>query len=208
MLRISLFILLFCAAAITHAATNILVFGDSISASYGLPRGTGWVDLLQQRLERDGVDYKVINASLSGETTTGGRNRINIALAQHNPQIVILELGANDGLRGARVETIHANLAAMIADCRKRGARVLLVGMQLPPNYGKVYVEKFRTLYPNLARAQRVALVPFMYEGFATDRDAFQADGIHPNAAAQARLLENVWTVLKPMLRGPAKISG
>ncbi len=177
-----------------------MVFGDSLSSGYGLPQGAGWVDLLQQRLARENYDYKVINASLTGETTVSGKNRLGSALTRHQPKIVILELGGNDGLRGARIETIRANLAAMIADCRKREAKVLLVGMQLPPNYGSAYVEQFRALYSAVAKSQRVPLVPFLYEGFATDRGAFQPDGIHPNATVQMRMLDTVWKQLQPML--------
>ena len=188
------------AAVVTHAAATILVFGDSLSAGYGLPLNAGWVDLLQQRLEREKYDYKVINASLTGETTDGGKQRLGAALVQHEPKIVVLELGANDGLRGTRIEIIRSNLSAMIAECRKRGSRVLLVGMQLPPNYGSVYVEKFRGVYDVVAKSQRVPLVPFLFEGFASDRDAFQPDGLHPNAAAQPRMLDTVWKRLKPLL--------
>jgi acyl-CoA thioesterase I len=200
MLRIFLVLLLLSAAGITHAAATIMVFGDSISAGYGLPQGTGWVNLLQQRLERENNNYKVTNVSLSGETTAGGKNRIADALTRHKPEIVILELGANDGLRGAKIEAIHSNLLSMIAECNRRGSKVLLVGMQLPPNYGNVYAEKFREMYVAVARSQRVPLVPFIYEGFAADRSAFQADGIHPNLTAQAYMLDTVWKRLYPML--------
>lgn len=205
MLRIFLFILLWSIAGVTHAAATILVFGDSLSSGYGLPQGAGWVDLLQQRLAREKYDYKVINASLTGETTVSGKKRLGGALTRHQPEIVILELGGNDGLRGAGIDAIRANLTAMIAACRQREARVLLVGMQLPPNYGSVYVEKFRTLYSAVARSQRVPLVPSLLEGFATDRGAFQPDGIHPNAAAQPRMLDNVWKQLHPLLTHRSK---
>ena len=177
-----------------------MVFGDSVSAGYGLPQGAGWVDLLQRRLERENNNYKVINVSLSGETTAGGKNRIAGALTQHKPEIVILELGGNDGLRGANLETIRSNLLSIIAECRKRGSKVLLVGMQLPPNYGSVYAGKFQELYSAIAGSQRVPLVPFIYEGFATDRSAFQSDGIHPNPTAQAQMLDTVWKGLYPIL--------
>ena len=177
-----------------------MVFGDSISAGYGLPQGTGWVDLLQHRLQRENNNYKVINASLSGETTLGGKSRIGSLLAQHKPEIVVLELGANDGLRGAKIETIRSNLLSMIEESRQRGSKVLLVGMQLPPNYGSVYTGKFQELYSAIAKSQRVPLVPFMYEGFAADRSSFQPDGIHPNPAAQRHMLDTVWKHLYPML--------
>jgi acyl-CoA thioesterase-1 len=200
MLRIFLILLLWSATGVTHAAATLMVFGDSISAGYGLQQGTGWVDLLQRRLTSEKYDYRVINASLSGETTVGGKNRIGRALAQYKPDIVILELGANDGLRGASIETLRANLAAIIAECRKRGAQVLLVGMQLPPNYGSGYTEKFRSAYSSIAASLRVPLVPFLLEGFAADAGAFQPDGVHPNASAQSRMLDTIWKQLQPML--------
>jgi acyl-CoA thioesterase-1 len=200
MLRIFLFLVMAAAASLAHAATTILVFGDSISAGYGLPRDQSWVDLLRARLAREHVDYKVINASLSGETTVGGKIRLPATLAQYQPQIVIIELGANDGLRGTRIDTIRANLTAMIAECRKRKNRVLLVGMRVPPNYGSDYEEKFRALYGALAKTLRVPLAPFLFEGFATDRGMFQPDGIHPTAAAQEKMLDNVWPHLRPLL--------
>jgi acyl-CoA thioesterase-1 len=200
MLRIVLFVLLWSAAVAVHAAATILVFGDSLSSGYGLPQGAGWVDLLQQRLQRENYDYKVINASLTGETTAGGKNRLSRALAQYQPEIVILELGGNDGLRGTKIETIRANLSTMIAACRKRGARVLLAGMQLPPNYGSEYVGKFRQMYGAVAKSQRVPLVPFLLEGFAGDPGAFQADGYHPNVTVQPRMVDTVWKQLRPLL--------
>ena len=201
MLKHFLFLLLIGAAGSTHAATpTILVFGDSVSAGYGLPRGQSWVDLLQARLAREHADYRVVNASLTGETAEGGRRRLPAALDQHRPQITILELGGNDGLRGARIDTLRANLTAMIAECRRHDSRVLLVGMTLPPNYGSEYGEKFRAVYAALAKAQRVPLAPFLFEGFATDSGMFQADGIHPVAAAQPRMLDNVWPYLRPLL--------
>ena len=205
MLRIFLFVVLWSIAGVTHAAATILVFGDSLSAGYGLPQGAGWVDLLQQRLARKKYDYKVINASLTGETTVSGKNRLGGALTRHQPEIVILELGGNDGLRGAGIDTIRANLITMIAACRQRKAGVLLVGMQLPPNYGSTYVEKFRVLYGAVAKSQRVPLVPLLLEGFAADRGAFQPDGIHPNAAAQLRMLDTVWKQLQPLLTHRSK---
>lgn len=200
MLRTFLFVLLLSAAGITHAAATILVFGDSISAGYGLPREQGWVDLLRARLAREHADYKVVNASVTGETTVGGKIHLGAALKLHQPQIVILELGGNDGLRGARVETIRANLTAMIAACREHGSRVLLVGMRVPPNYGSDYEHKFHLVYETTAKNQRVALVPFLFEGFAADRTMFQSDGIHPTAAAQKKMLDNIWPRLRPLL--------
>jgi acyl-CoA thioesterase-1 len=199
MLRVFLFILLWSVAAAHGAA--LLVFGDSLSSSYRLNQGAGWVDLLRERLEENRYDYKVVNASVTGETTAGGRTRIITALTEHKPDIVVLELGANDGLRGATVESIRSNLTAMIVEARNRGARVLLVGMQLPPNYGTGYTGKFRDMYRAISKSERVALVPFMLEGFADDRSAFLDDGIHPGPAAQRRILDTVWSYLEPMLR-------
>ena len=206
MLRIFLFVLLAGVAGATCAAATILVFGDSISAGYGLPRDQSWVDLLRARLAREHPDYRVINASVTGETTVGGKSRLDAALAQHKPRIVILELGGNDGLRGTRSETISANLAAMIADCRRHKSAVLLVGMRVPPNYGSDYEEKFRLLYGALAKSQGVALVPFLFEGFAADRGMFQSDGIHPTAAAQPVMLATVWPHLHVLMqKSPGK---
>lgn len=205
MLRIVLIVLLWGVAGITNAATTILVFGDSLSAGYGLPQSAGWVDLLQKRLAREKYDYKVVNASLSGETTVGGKNRLDAALAQHKPSIIVLELGINDGLRGASLATIRTNLATMIAVCRKHGARVLLVGMRLPPNYGSDYAGKFQRIYAEVAKSQHVPLVPFLLEGFAGDSSAFQSDNMHPNAGTQSIMLDTVWKQLRPILGDRAK---
>ncbi len=177
-----------------------MVFGDSLSAGYGLPRGVGWVDLLAQRLQREYPDYKVVNASISGETTVGGRNRIADALTQHRPAIVIIELGANDGLRGAAPDTIRLNLSIITGTARKRGARVLLIGMQLPPNYGMDYTEKFKRAFATVAAQQQAAFVPFLFEGFAADPAQFQADGLHPAVGAQSKMLDTVWKQLQPLL--------
>ena len=203
MLRIILFALLCNIPGIVHAAATVLVFGDSVSAGYGLPQGAGWVDLLRSRLAQAPYDYKVINASVSGETTLGGKNRLGATLTRDKPAIVILALGGNDGLRGTNTDSISANLTAMIADCRTHGSKVLLVGMRVPPNYGSDYEKKFRTIYTAVARAQRVPLAPFLFEGFAADRGKFQADGIHPTVAAQAQMLDTVWQQLRPLLLEP-----
>lgn len=200
MLRIFLFLLLSATAGTTYATANILVFGDSISAGYGLARDQGWVELLRARLTLEHFDYKVINASVSGETTTGGKARLGAALSQFQPHIVIIELGGNDGLRGGRIDAMRDNLAAMIAECRRRNSRVLLVGMQVPPNYGNDYREKFRLVYDTLAKTQHVPQVSFLFEGFGDDRSLFQPDGIHPTAAAQEKILNNVWPRLRPLL--------
>lgn len=179
----------------------ILVFGDSLAAGYGLPPGQGWVSLLESRVRQAKLPYRVVNASISGETTLGGRNRIAEALATHRPAVLVLELGANDGLRGQPLEATRDNLAAVIQAGQRARAAVLLVGMELPPNYGIAYTQKFRELYAGLAREHRIRLVPFLMEGFADNRDLFQADNIHPNGRAQPLILENVWKELRPLLR-------
>lgn len=178
-----------------------MVFGDSLSAGYGLKPGEGWVSLLEKRLEKEKADYKVVNASISGETTTGGRNRIAGALKTHHPSIVVVELGANDGLRGGTVEQTKSNLEAIVDACRKAGSRVVLVGIRLPPNYGMAYTDKFRQVFPDVARQKKTALVPFLFEGFADKPDYFQADGLHPAPNAQPIMLDLVWKELRPMLK-------
>lgn len=183
-----------------HAAT-ILVYGDSLSAAYGLAQEQGWVSLLARRLQAERPDYKVANASISGETTHGGRSRIEDALKAHRPSVVVVELGANDGLRGASLETTRANLEAIVDAARRAGARVLLVGMRLPPNYGMAYSEKFQEMYADVAKRKKIALVPFLFEGFEADRAYFQPDGIHPTAQAQPVMLDTVWKTLKPLLK-------
>lgn len=180
------------------AQKTILVFGDSLSAAYGIPREAGWVNLLQQELQRTHPQYQVINASISGETTAGGLRRLDAALRQHRPRIVILELGANDGLRGAAIADIESNLATLIKQTRSSGSKVLLVGMQLPPNYGPDYTTRFKTVYPRLAQRQHVALLPFLLEGITADE--FQVDNLHPVAQAQPRILQNILSELKPLL--------
>lgn len=183
-----------------EAAQAILVFGDSLSAAYGMPQENGWVALLEQRVRQEKPGYRVINASISGETTRGGRYRIEQALADHQPAVVILELGANDGLRGLSLDATRANLDAIIAACRNRKARVLLVGMRLPPNYGTAYVTKFRAIYEQAAQRHKIPLLPFLLEGFADKPELFQADGLHPTAAAQPLIMEQVWIRLQPLL--------
>ena len=183
----------------------IMVFGDSLSAGYGLPQGKGWVDLLQQRLQRENYTYRVVNASISGETSLGGRNRLADALTQHHPVIVILELGANDGLRGQAPEATRENLLAMVRATRAAKAKVLLVGMRIPPNYGPDYTEKFHASFVAVANQTQTPLVAFLLEGFADRRDLFQTDGIHPDVQAQSIMLDNVWGRLRPMLSRPAQ---
>ena len=176
------------------------MFGDSLSAAYGVARDRGWVALLEKRLADEGYDYSVANASISGEITSGGLARIGKVLRQTRPAVVVIELGANDGLRGLPVAEMKQNLVLMIARAKKAGARVLLVGMRMPPNYGPDYTDAFAAAYAELARRERVALVPFLLEGFAEREDLFQADHMHPTAAAQPLILENVWKTLRPLL--------
>jgi acyl-CoA thioesterase I len=183
----------------------LLVVGDSLSAEYGLPRGTGWVQLLADRLRASGSDYRVVNASISGETTSGGRTRLPALLKEHRPRVIVLELGANDGLRGLPLTVMRDNLATMIRQGQAAGAKVLLVGLRVPPNYGREYAERFADTFATLAREFKVPLVPFLLDGFAESLDLFQADRIHPTAEAQPRMLDNVWPVLRPLLSGRPK---
>jgi acyl-CoA thioesterase-1 len=198
--RFALILALALAPAAASART-ILVFGDSLSAGYGLAQAQSWPTLLEKRLRDEGFDYKVANASISGETTTGGANRIEGALKAHHPEIVVLELGANDGLRGQSIDVMKRNLEAMIEASRRVRADVLLVGMRLPPNYGMAYTEKFQQLYSDLARTKKAALVPFLFEGFAEDARFFQSDRVHPTSEAQSAMLDTIWKGLKPLLR-------
>jgi acyl-CoA thioesterase-1 len=179
---------------------SILVVGDSLSAAYGMAQARGWVALLGERLKRERPDYIVVNASISGETTAGGRARLGKILELHRPRVVILELGSNDGLRGLPVTEMKKNLSAMIVQAQKAGARVLLVGMRMPPNYGPDYSGSFESAFAKLAKEHRTALVPFLMEGFAEKPDLFQPDRIHPTEAAQPLMLERVWKALKPLL--------
>lgn len=178
----------------------ILVVGDSLSAGYGLRPGQGWVSLLEDRLSAQGYEYRVVNASVSGETTVGGLERLPRALEKHRPAVVILELGANDGLRGLPVAELEANLESMIQMSRTAGAKVLLTGIRIPVNYGPRYAEQFFAVYGELTQRYKLALVPFILEGIGVDETMFQADGIHPNPEAQAILLDNVWSALRPLL--------
>lgn len=182
-------------------AATIMVYGDSLSAGYGVPQGQGWVALLQQRLQYEDYDYKVANRSISGETTAGGRSRIAAALDQDDPAIVIVELGANDGLRGQSIAAMRGNLAAIIEACRNHGAGVLLVGIRLPPNYGKRYITQFHDVFGELAKQYRLPLVALLFNGFAGQLQYFQSDGMHPNVQGQPLMLDNVWKALRPMLQ-------
>ena len=178
----------------------ILVLGDSISAAYGLPPGTGWTHLLQQRLAERGHPHRVVNASISGDTTAGGRSRLPALLERHRPAIVVIELGGNDGLRGGSLAATRENLGVMTAATKSAGAKPLLVGMKLPPNYGPAYTREFDAIFAEVAKAQRAPLVPFFFAGFGEDRDWFQPDGIHPSELAQPKLLDNVWPALERLL--------
>ncbi len=187
------------AAPIAFAARTILVFGDSLSAGYGIRLEAAWPSLLAQRLQEMKSNYSVINASLSGETTQGGRSRLDALLAQHAPAIVIIALGANDGLRGLPVAAMRENLLAMTESAQRKKARVLLVGQRLPPNYGP-YADQFHAVFEDVARARKTAYVDFLLDGVALTPELFQPDNLHPTATAQPRLLDNVWRGLKPML--------
>ena len=182
------------------AEKRILVYGDSLSAGFGIAVRDSWPALLGQRLKAQGSTFVVANASISGETTAGGRTRFAAALSQFKPGVVILALGANDGLRGLPVPAMKENLQAMARQAKKAGARVLLVGMRLPPNYGPQYTRDFDAAYRDVARTEKLALLPFLLEPVALDSTAFQADGLHPTAAAQAKILDHVWGALKPLI--------
>lgn len=182
-------------------AGTVLVWGDSLSAGYGLRPEQAWPSLLAKRLEASKPPHKVVNASISGETTAGGLSRLPAALQAHKPSVVVIELGANDGLRGLPPRAMAANLQAMIDAIGKSGARVLLVGMRMPPNYGPTYTAAFEAAYRDLARTNKLRLVPFMMEGFADQRGMFQQDGIHPVADAQPLILDTIWRELAPLLR-------
>ena len=175
--------------------------GDSLSAAYGIARGRGWVALLEERLKREQKDYSVVNASISGETSGGGRARLKPLLERHTPAVVILELGANDGLRGLSISQLRGNLEDMIVRSQKAGARVLLVGVQLPPNYGEEYTGRFDAVFRDLAKKHRTGLVPFLMEDFAGKRELFLDDRLHPNEKAQPLILESVWRGLRPLLK-------
>jgi acyl-CoA thioesterase-1 len=188
-------------ASAYSAPKTLLVVGDSLSAEYGLARGTGWVALLERKLQAQKQDIRIVNASVSGETTSGGRTRLPALLKKHRPDFVVLELGANDGLRGLPVRSADSNLRAMVKQARDAGARVLLVGIRIPPNYGRDYAEKFFAMYDAISRDEKVALAPFMLDGVAEKMELFQADRIHPLASAHPIILNNIWPHLQPILR-------
>ncbi|NLC24684.1 arylesterase [Oxalobacter vibrioformis] len=192
---------IFFSVSAHSAPKNILVLGDSLSAEYGIERGTGWVALLQQRLDENKKEVKVINASISGDTTSSGNARLSKLLRQHKPQILILELGGNDGLRGLPVDSIKRNLRAMVSMARRADCQVLILGMQIPPNYGQTYATQFAESYEQVARESNMPLVPFFLAGVADDDGLLQSDRIHPAGKAQPILLDNVWPHLLPMLK-------
>jgi len=210
-LMLCIFMLVLPAAGIAQTGskpagggTTILVVGDSLSAEYGLKRGTGWVNLMAQRLASEKTPAKVVNASISGDTTSGGRSRLGALLTQHKPGVVIIELGGNDALRGLPLDMTEGNLRTMTQAAQKAGARVLLVGMQVPPNYGGDYAAKFSGLFAKVAKESKAALVPFLLKGVADTDEAgklFQADRIHPNEQAHPLMLANVWPELKKLLK-------
>jgi len=194
-------VMLAASASAYSAPKTVLVLGDSLSAEYGLARGAGWVALLEQKLKAEKIDARIVNASISGETTSGGRARLPALLNQHKPQIVVIELGANDGLRGLPVPAAEANLRAMASMSQKQDAKVMLIGMRMPPNYGRAYTERFFTMYGNLAKEVKAPLVPFMLEGVADKPALFQADRLHPNADAHPIILNNIWPTFKALIQ-------
>ncbi len=200
--KLVLTLVLLWAGAAGAAPRPIMVLGDSLSAAYGIELDRGWVNLLRQRLLERGFDHPVVNASISGDTTAGGLSRLPEALRRVAPGIVVIELGGNDGLRGLALEQTRENLARMIDLSREAGARVLLLGMMMPPNFGRPFTERFLAMYRDLAADRDVPLVPFFLEGVADDPSLMQADAIHPNAEGQSRMLDNVWPALLPLLDG------
>ena len=197
----TLLLVVVLAAPAWAAEKSILVVGDSLSAAYGIPRNRGWVALLEERLKREQLDYIVVNASISGDTSGGGRARLKPLLERYRPAVMILALGGNDGLRGLPPAQIRANLSAMIRDAQAHGARVLLLGVKVPPNYGEEYTRGFEAVFRDLAKTHRTALVPFLLEDFAEKPEFFQPDRIHPTEAAQPLMLDRVWPALKRLLK-------
>lgn len=193
------------AVAQAAPARSVLVLGDSLSAAHNIPVESGWVHLLGERLGKMEPPWRVVNASISGETSLSGRNHLPGLLAKERPGVVVIELGANDGLRGLPLDALRDNLAAMIDLAHKRGARVLLLGIELPVNYGPQYRDGLRAIYADLARSKRTALVPFLLDGVALDPTLMQDDGLHPLAAGEPRVLDNVWKALQPLLKAPRR---
>lgn len=201
-MRCIVFALALMMPVLASAATvaPVLVLGDSLSAAHNIAISEGWVHQVDERLAQHNLGREVINASISGETTQSGRNRLPALLAEHTPGVVIIELGANDGLRGLPLPDIRANLAAMIEASKQAGAQVLLLGIELPVNYGSRYRDDLRQIYTDLARHYKVHLLPFLLEGVALNPDLMQRDGLHPNAAGESRVFDNIWAILEPML--------
>ncbi|WP_313704856.1 arylesterase [Massilia sp.] len=200
--KLSVGALMLAASASAYSAPKtVLVLGDSLSAEYGLARGAGWVALLERKLKAEKIDARIVNASISGETTSGGRARLPALLDQHKPQVVVIELGANDGLRGLPVAAAEANLRQMATMSQKQDAKVMLIGMRMPPNYGRAYTERFFSMYENLAKEVKAPLVPFMLEGVADKPALFQADRLHPNAQAHPIILNNIWPTFKALIQ-------
>jgi acyl-CoA thioesterase I len=200
--RSVLWMLLLAACSLSaRAGGNLLVYGDSLSAAYGIPAKQGWVALLEERLKTEKLDYKVVNASISGETASGGLARIDGALAKYSPEVLVLALGANDGLRGLPVAQMRRNLEGIIRKAQAKGAKVLLVGMRVPPNYGNRYTTEFEQTYAELARRHKTGYVPFLLEGVVLQRAHFQDDNLHPTAAVQPMMLDTVWKGLTPLLK-------
>lgn len=202
---VSLCFLSFVAWSLPALAANpkILIYGDSLSAAYGIPQQQGWVALLKQKLHAESLNYDIINASISGETTSGGLTRFEKTLQQTKPKIVILELGANDGLRGLPVKDMQKNQESMILKGKQSGAKILLIGMRIPPNYGPKYTDEFSQTYVNLASQHNIALVPFMLDHIAAKPDLIQQDGLHPNVLGQPIILKNIWPALQKLLKNP-----
>jgi len=198
LLTVWLFCLLFSIVSSAQANSTILVMGDSLSAEYGLTRGSGWVRLLEERLQKQGSPWVVFNASISGETTSGGLTRLPSLLQQKKPGIVLLELGANDALRGLSIDETEKNLRKMIQLSQQSGAKVLLFGIQIPPNYGQQYTKRFKGVFGKLAKQENIELLPFFMQGLASQRELFQVDNIHPNEKAQVLLFNNVWGAMSP----------
>lgn len=199
MLRIFILGLLLLISSSGHSA-GIVVIGDSLSAAYGMDESQGWVNLLRQRLKAQGLSESVVNASISGDTTRGGLARLPALLEQHRPDLVIIELGGNDGLRGLSLKAMRKNLSKMVELSRAAGAETVLAGVRLPPNYGRAYTERFHRVYQRLHERQSVKLVPYILAGVDDRPEWMQADGIHPSAEGQSRILENVWPVILPVL--------
>jgi len=194
-------------AAANSAPATLLVLGDSLSAAYGLRQEEGWVELLRARIRQQSLDYNVVNASISGETTAGGASRLPDLLERYHPAVVVIALGGNDGLRGTPLTTMRAQLAEMLRLCREHKARAVLAGVEIPPNYGPAYAREFSASFSGAAKQFGVPLVPSLLAGFGTRRELFQADGVHPIAAAESLVLDNVWRVLQPLLARPPKLT-